>query len=92
MIVNPDKCRYMCIGENSNDNDILSLNKFNLKSSDEEIIPGITVDWRLTLDTLSILNIYVKKLVKNREHLMKMKKKLIYCSMIKSQLNYRCQA
>ena len=50
MIVNPDKCRYMFIGENSNDNDILSLNKFNLKSSDEEIIPGITVDWRLTFD------------------------------------------
>ena len=44
MIVNPGKCNYMCMDENSNDNDILIWNKFILKNSDEVIIPGITID------------------------------------------------
>ena len=26
MIINPDKCTYMCMGKNSDDNDTLSLN------------------------------------------------------------------
>ena len=44
MIVNPGKCNYMCMDENSNDNDILIWNKFILKNSDKVIIPGITID------------------------------------------------
>ena len=50
MIINPDKCKYMCIGKNSYDNDTLSLNEFNLKNSDHEIILGITIDRKLTFN------------------------------------------
>ena len=50
MIINPDKCKYMCMGKNSYDNDTLSLNEFNLKNSDHEIILGITIDRKLTFN------------------------------------------
>ena len=38
----------ICNGQNSNDNDILSLNEFNLKSSDVEVFVRITVYWGFT--------------------------------------------
>ena len=50
MIINPDKCKYMCMGKNSYDSDTLSLNEFNLKNSDHEIILGITIDRKLTFN------------------------------------------
>ena len=50
MIINPDKCKYMCMGKNSYDNDNLSLSEFNLKNSDHEIILGITIDRKLTFN------------------------------------------
>ena len=50
MIINLDKCKYMCMGKNSYDNDTLSLNEFNLKNSDHEVILGITVDRKLTFN------------------------------------------
>ena len=53
MIVNPDKCNYMCMDENSNDSDILIWNKFILKNSDEVIIPGITIDQILSFGRLT---------------------------------------
>ena len=49
MIINPDKCKYMCMGKKSDDNDTLSLNEFNLKNSDYEIILEITIDQKLTI-------------------------------------------
>ena len=58
MIINPDKCKYMCMSKNSDDNDTLSLNEFNLKKSDYEIILGITIDQKL------IFNKHIKNLCK----------------------------
>ena len=46
------------MGKNSYDNDTLSLNEFNLKNSDHEIILGITIDRKLTF------NKYIKNLCK----------------------------
>ena len=48
MIINPDKCKYMCMGKNSDGIDTLSSNEFNLKNSDYEIILGITIEQKLT--------------------------------------------
>ena len=93
MIINPDKCKYMCTGKKSDDNDTLSLNEFNLKNSDYKIILGITIDRKLTF------NKHIKNLCKKAgqklctflrisPYLYENKKKLLYCSMIKSQFNY----
>ena len=38
------------MGKISYDNDTLSLNEFNLKNSDHEIILGITIDRKLTFN------------------------------------------
>ena len=38
------------MGKNSYDNDTLSLNEFNLKNSDHEIILGIRIDRKLTFN------------------------------------------
>ena len=48
IIINPDKCKYMCKGKTIDDNDHLSFNEFNLKNSDYEIILGITIEQKLT--------------------------------------------
>ena len=93
MIINPDKCKYMCMGKNSYDNDTLSLNEFNLKNSDHEIILGITIDRKLTFNK-HIKNLCKKAgqklsaLLRISPYLDENKKKLLYCSMIKSQFNY----
>ena len=50
MIINPDKCKYMCTGKKSDDNGTLSLNELNFKNSDYEIILGITIDRKLTFN------------------------------------------
>ena len=44
MNINLDKCKYMCNGERNNDNDMLSLNQFNLKNSYEVGILWLKTD------------------------------------------------
>ena len=43
MIINLDKCNYMCLGKN-NDNDTFSFNEFNLIYRKKETILRIKVD------------------------------------------------
>ena len=80
------------MGKNSYDNDTLSLNEFNLKNSDHEIILGITIDRKLTFNK-HIKNLCKKAgqklsaLLRISPYLDENKKKLLYCSMIKSQFN-----
>ena len=93
MIINPDKCKYMCTGKKSDDNGTLSLNELNFKNSDYEIILGITIDRKLTFNK-HIKNLCKKAgqklsaLLRISPYLDENKKKLLYCSMIKSQFNY----
>ena len=81
------------MGKNSYDSDTLSLNEFNLKNSDHEIILGITIDRKLTFNK-HIKNLCKKAgqklsaLLRISPYLDENKKKLLYCSMIKSQFNY----
>ena len=58
MIINPDKCSYIGLDKN-NDDDSLSANEFSLKKSNEETIIGIKVDQKLTLSN-HIKTLYTK--------------------------------
>ena len=49
MIINPDKCSYMCIGKNNNDDDTFSFNEFNPKNSNKEPIVGMKLDRTATI-------------------------------------------
>ena len=76
----------------SDSNDTLCSNDFNLKNSNYKIILGITINQKLTF------NKHIKNLCKKAgqklcaflrisPYLDENKKKLLYCSMIKSQFN-----
>ena len=54
------------MGKNSDYNDTRSLNEFNLKKSDYEIILGITIDRKLKFN--KHLKNFVKNQVKNYAH------------------------
>ena len=48
MIINPDKCSYMCFSK-INDDDTFNFNEFNLKNRNKETILGIKIDRKLTV-------------------------------------------
>ena len=79
------------MGKNSDDNDTLSLNEFNLKNSDYEIILGITIEQKLTF-TKHIKNLCKKAgqklcaLLRISPYVDENLKKSF--SIIKSQFNY----
>ena len=50
MILNPNKCHYMCIGKNT-ESDIFKFENVCLENSKEEVILGITIDNKLTFDS-----------------------------------------
>ena len=50
MILNPNKCHYMCIGKNT-ESDIFEFEDVCLENSKEEGILGITIDNKLTFDS-----------------------------------------
>ena len=64
MIINPNKCK------NSDDNDTLSWNEFNLENSDYGIILGIRIDRKLTF------NKHIKNLCKVRSKTMRTSKNI----------------
>ena len=45
MIINPDKCCFVCMGKNNNDE---VVKEFSLKNSNEKTILGIKTDRKLT--------------------------------------------
>ena len=47
MILNPEKCYFMCIGKNISDSELLNLNDLDLKNCKEVEILGITLDRNL---------------------------------------------
>ena len=80
MIINPDKCSYIGLDKN-NDDDSLSANEFSLKKSNEETIIGIKVDQKLTLSN-HIKTLYTKAFPKlflaYQTILIKIKKTFVY--------------
>ena len=92
MILNLNKCRYMCIGKNT-DSDIFKFENVCLESSKEEVILGITIDNKLTFDShiKSICRKAGQKLSalsRISPYLETDKKELLFISMVKSQFNY----
>ena len=50
MVLKQKKCHYMCIGRN-NKNDKFESDNLILENSKEEVVLGITIDKKLTLDS-----------------------------------------
>ena len=92
MILNPDKCHYMCTGKNT-ESDIFKFENLFLENSKEEVILGITTDNKLTFDS------HVKSMCRKAgqklsalarisPYLETNKKELLFKSMVKSKFNY----
>ena len=93
MILNPEKCHFMSIGKDTHDKDVLYYDNLTLKNSNEEVILGVTIDRTLTFHQ------HIKKmcrkagqkssaLLRLSPYLDTNKRKTIYTTMVKSQLNY----
>ena len=92
MILNPQKCHYMSIGNNA-ENDKFEFEDLCLENSEEEVILGITIDNKLSFDS------HIKKICRNigqklsvllriASYLELDQKKLLFNAMIKSQFSY----
>ena len=93
MVLNPDKCHYMCLGSNVDGTEELNSLSYKLNNSKEEKMLGIVIDRNLKFENhidsicrkasqkLSALNRISPYLDIN-------KRKIIYNSMIKSQFSY----
>ena len=93
MILNPGKCHFMSIGKDTRDEDVFYYDNLTLKNSNEEEILGVIIDRKLTFHQ------HIKKMCRKAgqklsallglfPYLGTMKRKLIYTTMVKSQLNY----
>ena len=58
MVLNADKCHFMCLGKDT-ENETFIFNNFIFNKGNEEKIPGITIDNKLTL--MVTLKFYVEK-------------------------------
>ena len=92
MILNADKCHFMCLGEDT-ETETFIFNNFIFNKSNEDKILGITIDKKLTFKShIEILcrkaNQKVEALLRLLNHLSDSQKRLIFNSIIKSQFNY----
>ena len=93
MVLNPDKCHYMCLGSNVDGTEEFNSLSYKISNSKEEKMLGIVIDRNLKFENhidsicrkasqkLSALNRISPYLDIN-------KRKIIYNSMIKSQFSY----
>ena len=93
MILNPEKCYFMCIGKNVSDSELLNLNDLNLKNGKEVEILGITLDRNLNFNrhiknTCRKAGQKLSALLRISSHINNDKKSLLYKSTIKSQFAY----
>ena len=93
MILNPGKCHFMSIGKDTRDEDVFYYDNLALRNSNEEEIFGVTIDRKLTFHQ------HIKKmchkagqklsaLLRISVYLDTNKRKTVYTTMVKSQLNY----
>ena len=93
MILNPGKCHFMFIGKGTHDEDVFYCDNITLKNSNEEEISGVTLDRKLTFH--QHVKSMCRKAGQNLSTLLRLspyldinKRKTIYTTMVKSQLNY----
>ena len=93
MILNPGKCHFMSIGKDNHDEHVFYYDNLTIKNSNEEEILEVTIDRKLTFHQ------HIKKmcrkagqklsaLLRLSPYLDTNKRKTIYTTMVKSQLNY----
>ena len=93
MISNPGKHHFISVGKDTHDEDVFYYYNFTLKNSNEEEILGVTIDRKL------ILHQHIKKmcrqagqklsvLLRLSPYLNIKKRKTIYTTTVKSELNY----
>ena len=93
MILDPGKCHFMSIGKDTHDKDVFYYDNLSLKNSNEEEILGVTIGRKLTFHR-HIKKMYRKAgqklnaLLTLSPYLGTNKRKTIYTTMVKSQLNY----
>ena len=92
MILNPGKCHFTSIGQDTHGDDVFYYDNVTLKHNNEEEILGVNIDRRLTFhqpikkmchkagQKLSVL-------LRLSPYLDTSKRKTIYTTMVKSQLN-----
>ena len=89
MILNPEKCHYMCLGKDSA-SDLLRFCGEDLVASELETVLGIQTDSKLNLENhiKSLCNKASQKLGALQRMLDTQKKNLLFRSIIKSQFSY----
>ena len=92
MVLNADKCHFMCFGLNKED-ETLEFDEISLKNSNKEKFLGITIDNKLTFeshvtDLCTKASQKIGALSRIKNYLDDSQKKLIFNAMIKSQFNY----
>ena len=93
MILNPNKCHYVCIGKKTESGIFKFENVCLGNSKEEEVILGITIDNKLTFDShiKSICRKAGQKLSalsRISPYLETDKKELLFISIVKSQFSY----
>ena len=93
MILNPGKCHFMSIGKDTHDEDVFYYDNLTLKNSNEEEILEVTIDRKLTF--YQQVKTMCRKAGQRLSALLRLspdldtdKRKRIYTTMVKSQLNY----
>ena len=93
MILNPEKCHYMCLGPNVNNAEEFHSVNFNLKNSEVETMLGIKIDRKLNFE--AHINDLCRKASQKLNALNRIasfidvdKRNLLYNSMIRSQFSY----
>ena len=92
LVLNADKCHFMCLGKDT-ENETFIFNNFIFNNSNEEKILGITTDNKLTFK--GHINILCRKAAQKMgalsallNHLSDSRKRLIFNFSTKSQFNY----
>ena len=92
MILNPGKCHFMSIGKDTRYEDVFYYDNLTLKNSNEEEILGVTIDRMLAFH--QHIKTMCRKAVQKLSALLRLspclatnKRKTIYTTMVKSQLN-----
>ena len=93
MILNPGKCHFMSIGNDTHDKDAFYYDNLTLKNSNEQEILGVTIDRRLafhqhTKKMCRKTGQKLSALLRLSSYLDTNKRKTIYTTMVKSQFNY----
>ena len=92
MVLNADKCHFMCLGKNTETETFL-FNDIIMENSKEERILGILIDNKLTfrshiIELCKKTSQKIAALSRLSNYLTKSEKKLIFDSVIKSQFSY----